>query len=92
MVEAAANHHAPARVSQCPGIDALTAVYVANIVAHEQVASHGGMDDPFTPMDEGYLKALGIHERLSAWREIAVSQTGSSRPAYWEIDKDSKAA
>lgn len=78
--------------SHLPGVDALTAVYVANVLAHEHAAAHDHTQESFAPMDVGYLEALGVSDRLPAWREIAATQILAAQSAYWETDMDRKAA
>jgi hypothetical protein len=60
IVEAVAYHHEPLR---CPELSftALTAVHVAN-----------ALEEPAAAPDHAYLEALGIADRLEAWRELAA--------------------
>lgn len=83
VIEATANHHNPARVSQPAGPSVLAAVYTANVLVHEQAQASGGSDPPFVPLDEGYLRRLGLHDRLLEWREITelVMQAFVTGPA-----------
>jgi putative nucleotidyltransferase with HDIG domain len=69
VVEAVANHHAPTRVPQ-RGLDTLTAVYLANTLAHEQ-EQRAGIGTPFEPIDEAYVSSLGLTEKLPGWRAMA---------------------
>jgi len=73
VVEAVANHHNPARVAQRPQIDALTAVYAANILAHEQQHQYEipgtGKDDPGDRIfDPAYIGKMSLAQRLAEWR------------------------
>jgi putative nucleotidyltransferase with HDIG domain len=68
IIEAVANHHAPGRVHQ-PGFDALTAVHVANALAHECVSAGAGVRA--ATLDHGYIAALGLADQVPAWREFA---------------------
>lgn len=72
VVEAVANHHHPARVEQeCFGI--LGAVHVADVLSHELsgvAAQPAGCPAP--ELDMSYLEALGVADRLPAWREQAA--------------------
>jgi HD-like signal output (HDOD) protein len=81
IVEAVAFHHNP---RQCLGqaFSPLTAVHVANALEQE---SHGAEPEEGASLREGfqlsrldldYLAALGLGERLPAWREIC-GQVGS---------------
>lgn len=93
VVEAVANHHAPGRVPQTPGIDALTAVHVANALAHEAAATLGSSeDDSCAALDTAYLERIGIADRLPAWRELAASHVGASRAANWSGETGAQAA
>ncbi|HEU4401346.1 MAG TPA: response regulator [Candidatus Polarisedimenticolia bacterium] len=72
IVEAVAHHHAPTRVAQ-RSFGVLGAVYVGNLLAHEQEgAGSGGKVVPHDPIDESYLASVGAEDELPAWREIAV--------------------
>ena len=72
IVEAVANHHCPWRVDQQGGLDVLSAVYVADLLAHEQEALRGG-HDAAVPIDLDYLERIGVMHRLPAWRELAAA-------------------
>lgn len=58
IVEAVASHHAPGRL-RMSGFWVAGAVHVASALV-------GG-----TPLDEEYLKAAGVHDRLPRWRAMA---------------------
>lgn len=68
IVEAAANHHAPGRVPPRGGLDALATTYLANTIAHAQ---DSGRADAFAcaPIDEDYLRSVGVDQLLPDWRE-----------------------
>jgi HD-like signal output (HDOD) protein len=66
IVEAVANHHRPERV-QRPELDALTAVHVANVLAHECQPDA----DSTAILNQEYVAALGLGDRLASWREQA---------------------
>lgn len=77
IIEAVANHHCPTRVQQ-RGFDALAAVYVANLLVHESVASASGKGNGiYDEVDLAYLETLGVADRLESWRTIATEQTQS---------------
>ena len=59
IVEAVANHHEPRRVPQPKGFGVPSAVYAADCL------SDG------TEIDTDYIAALGVQDRLDAWREMA---------------------
>ncbi len=66
IVEALAFHHYPAKhLGQ--GFSPLTAVHVANALAHEMHSTEPAAVP--TLVDIEYLAALGFTERLSAWQE-----------------------
>jgi HD-like signal output (HDOD) protein len=92
VIEAVANHHVPARTPQKPGLDILTAVYAANILAHEESAAMEGDGHACAPLDLEYLMTLGLADRLPAWREVARSQISAARSANWTGDSGSMAA
>ena len=74
IVEAVANHHDPKRVPQ-QGFDVLAAVHVADFLAHEtQHTTVGSRALPRDPFDVTYLEALGVTDRLDAWRRFASGQ------------------
>jgi HD-like signal output (HDOD) protein len=91
IVEAVANHHAPGRVTQ-PRADVLTAVYVGDLLVHEQEGRMAAADDPAPPLDERYLEQAGALEHLPEWREFAASQVGSDRAGAWGHGKTAEAA
>jgi HD-like signal output (HDOD) protein len=70
VVEAVALHHTPGK-TLTRTFSPLTAVHVANVLEHEH-SSHTAPDcRPL--LDEGYLTAIGSHERLSQWRRTVAT-------------------
>ncbi len=72
IVEAIAHHHQPARVEQLQ-FSILSAVYVANLLAHEY--SRRGRPtrtEGETRLDLEYLNALGVTDQLPRWRILAA--------------------
>lgn len=70
IVEAVAFHHAPLQSdSREPG--PLTAVHVANVLAHEFSANQE-TEWPASELDADYLYATGIQEQIEEWRGLAV--------------------
>ena len=71
VVEAVALHHGPNRVPH-QNFDAISAVYVANLLAHElDEPSHGG---PAVYILENYqeeLTTMGAWEKIPEWRAMA---------------------
>lgn len=71
VVEAIALHHAPNRVPR-QNFDAASAVYVANLLAHEMNSS------PLQPWENGLennqedLDSLGVQEEIPNWRTMAA--------------------
>lgn len=74
VVEAVACHHVPQRVG-AKRFDVLSAVYVADCLANEH-APAVEPDHACRELDLGYLDALGVSDRIAAWRELASSQAG----------------
>jgi HD-like signal output (HDOD) protein len=72
LVEAVALHHGPSRVPH-EYFDAVSAVYVANLLAHELESSSlkasGQLD---TEPNREELTVLGVGEELAAWRAMAA--------------------
>lgn len=91
IVEAAANHHTPGRVHQ-PAVDVLLAVYVANHFALEQERALGVEQGVQLPLDEDFLTAAGVNDRVAKWREVAASQIGESRAEHWTDGQQDRAA
>jgi HD-like signal output (HDOD) protein len=81
IVEAVANHDAPASVPQ-EGFGILGAVYVADQLAHEcappESSAAGQVREP---LDQAYLESLGVSDRLSEWRALAQDLTTTTEPA-----------
>jgi HD-like signal output (HDOD) protein len=73
IVEAVAFHHVPGR-SEAKKLDALAAVHVANELDHERggLASSGSR----AGLDTAYLSAIGVEDRLDAWRAEAGGSFG----------------
>ncbi|MEZ4503307.1 MAG: response regulator [Dehalococcoidia bacterium] len=71
IVEAVAFHHRPAQ-APTHGFTPLTAVHVADALAHEV----DGQDDSVlvTSVDEEYLERLGLLDRLDGWRLLALKR------------------
>lgn len=71
VVEAVAHHHSPARVPE-QGLDAVAAVYIANILALECAATGPAEVTLIQPtLDEEYLDSLGVLSQLAEWRAAA---------------------
>jgi putative nucleotidyltransferase with HDIG domain len=68
IVDAVANHHMPERV-QHPGLDVLTAVHVANALAHE--CGPNGEAESQEALNSDYVTALGVSGRLPRLQESA---------------------
>ena len=66
IVEAVAHHHRPIDAAS-GGFSPLTAVHVANVLAHERLDD--APTSPAAQVDEAYLGELGLLDRLSVWRE-----------------------
>ncbi len=65
IVEAAVFHHNP-RACKNRGFTALTAVHVANVLAHES----GNAPDYVRPeLDQDYLAEIGVWNQIPLWRE-----------------------
>jgi len=72
LVEAVALHHGPGRVPH-QYFDAVSAVHVANLLAHEldQPSPEGNLEIDALPSQEE-LKALGVGDDLVTWRAMAA--------------------
>jgi HD-like signal output (HDOD) protein len=70
VVEAVALHHAPNRVPH-QNFDAVSAIYVANLLAHElQDISVGGPASCNLESVQGELTELGVQEKIPEWRAM----------------------
>jgi hypothetical protein len=67
IVEAVGWHHAPAK-SYDQNFSVLTAVHVANVLAHETDTPTSGVGRP-PRFDMMYLVKLGLASRRNLWRE-----------------------
>jgi HD-like signal output (HDOD) protein len=73
IVDAVARHHRPDSVAD-PCFDVVTATYIADALAEEAGAGLG-CDSPIdAPLDEEFLKTIGVADDLPAWRELALDQ------------------
>ncbi|RME33568.1 MAG: HDOD domain-containing protein [Gammaproteobacteria bacterium] len=78
IVEAVALHHEPSRTAY-DGMCALTAVHVADALLGEEEGSRC-----HAALDEGYLRRLGMLDRLEEWRQLArevMERAGDRDPA-----------
>ena len=73
IVEALAYHHYPTQ-SLRKKFNPLTAVYIANILAHDLHPDGSGKLNP--PVEADYLANLGLTERLPIWRNISQEVVG----------------
>jgi HD-like signal output (HDOD) protein len=72
LVESVAFHHGPNRVPH-PYFDAVSAVYVANLLAHELEAPSSEVPlENAAETNQEELAALGTKEDLAAWRALAA--------------------
>jgi HD-like signal output (HDOD) protein len=78
IVEAVAFHHDPERVSST-GRDVLSAVYIANELAHELNDPDPGAQADTPSGLATYLESIGGADRLPELRAIAASVIGVSR-------------
>ena len=69
IAEAVAHHHRPVAVEGLE-LDAVTAVHIANALAHELHPPEEGVP-PYQPLDEELLDRLEIRPRLDLWRRLA---------------------
>lgn len=78
IVEAVAFHHSPSR-SFGEEFTPLTALHVANVLAHERSRTNEG--STVEQLDLTYLAKLGLEERVPAWRDScgAALNAGGSR-------------
>jgi CheY-like chemotaxis protein len=75
-----AHHHHPERVPQ-DAIDAVTVVYVANLLAHANPVHPAteGPSDFHMPPDPEYLEAMGLADQISEWNEFARTASAEMR-------------
>ncbi len=75
IIEAVAFYNNPNHVEHNI-FDIMSAVYVSNILAYEQVHNTKIKGQAFNcpKIDEAYLERLGVLDRLPEWRAIAASQ------------------
>jgi putative nucleotidyltransferase with HDIG domain len=73
VTEAIAYHHAPASVPH-QRFDALAAVYVANLLAHEQEGAARERE-----WDRAFLESVGVAPQLAGWKAMA-RQVASTQP------------
>ncbi|HVA47409.1 MAG TPA: response regulator [Pirellulales bacterium] len=66
LIEAVAFHHQPRRCGR-QMVGAAATVHLANGWEHERTAGDG---EPFLPVDQEYVAAVGWAEKLGHWREV----------------------
>jgi putative nucleotidyltransferase with HDIG domain len=72
IVEAVAHHHAPTRLGVVT-LGPLAAVHIANLLVAEQQRHDSGAG-PSQTLDQDYLVALGVADRLHAWKQLAAER------------------
>ena len=62
-------------------IDAVTVVYVANLLAHVNPVHPAteGSSDFHMPPDPQYLEAMGLADQIPAWNEFALTASAEMR-------------
>lgn len=75
VVEAAAFHHHPFRATNRE-FSPLTAVHVANALEYEGIEAESDLPAPM--VDKDYIEALGLIDRMAAWRALKTN-TGSAQ-------------
>jgi HD-like signal output (HDOD) protein len=72
IVEAVAQHHAPTR-GGCPGsVNVVAAVHIADALVSQGAAGRGAVPAGVpAALDQAFLGALGVAERLDGWRAAA---------------------
>ena len=80
LVEAVAHHRSPIRVPVTPGkLDVTTAVHVASALAEQITRQDPGLHiGPGVHLDLAHLQAMGVTDRIPAWREMAFAEAGAS--------------
>lgn len=76
IVEAVAHHHTPMRVSH-DSFELLDAVHLADHLAREQSTENRHRSGVDATLDQDYVDALELGERIVAWRSIAAEQAGA---------------
>ncbi len=76
IIEAVAYHHRPARVKQSH-FDLLSAVHIADLLAHEHAGERSEEDEPVPLVDPDYLEELGVASQLPRWHEIAEEEASA---------------
>jgi HD-like signal output (HDOD) protein len=70
LLEATALHHAPA-AARSVEFSVLTAVHVANVLAHEETGKVNGLAMP--KLDAEYLGTLELPRKVEAWRKLLAA-------------------
>lgn len=71
VVQAVADHHHPERIP-ARGWTPSKAVYVGNLLAHEQAGMTAEAGLPFAQPDPALVDSVGGTDQLSAWRDVAA--------------------
>lgn len=90
VAEAVAHHHKPTRVPH-QNFDAVGAVYVANLLAHEYAPGPKASQDGQDSIDMEYLQKLGVADQLKDWqamaKQLARPQQSDSEPQETDGEK-----
>jgi HD-like signal output (HDOD) protein/CheY-like chemotaxis protein len=83
IVDAVAHHHSPrTEHSTKPGLEVRAAVYVADILAQEQLLTQSrGYPQAHDNLDMEYLAELGVADEVPAWRAMTAEVCGSPAEA-----------
>jgi putative nucleotidyltransferase with HDIG domain len=76
IVDTVAFHHCPAAYST-QGLSPVAVVHAADVLAHNLEPC----SDPAPRLDESFLAAAGLSERMTEWREQAYQEVGAEETA-----------
>jgi HD-like signal output (HDOD) protein len=76
IVYAVAHHHDAASVAAGPGLDVTAAVHIAATLIGERSTAPEWRS---VPVDTGYVQAVGVADRIDAWRSLARDLKAETR-------------
>lgn len=74
IIEAVAHHHAPRRVEDQEAFNLISAVYIANNLAHKFTPDDEQTTGIYEPIDMVYLEEIGVVDLLPGWEEMAAEK------------------
>lgn len=84
LIEAVTLHHEPSKL-EYDGLCAVTAVHVADALAHEAPMSASDFETTAPELDMAYLERIKLAHRLPVWRKLRAAAAGAPSPEVVKV-------